>query len=228
VQSNLDVHPIYKRELREYTVNLVYGKGTEGTMPESVTVTFNGLLFDVLPTTGFSNGELLFDGWFVGSEEWSFENAKEALRHEMDYFEDKTEVSEGMLYSNGKPKTLTARWKADPEVVNANSVVIDEMQTVVDEIDSPLSGFTRGQKTVLSPVKNAIIETILDAKLGVSVDKEYVIKTYSSYITTASKEYHKLSESGQSEFYFAIADNLTPASVDYLIDFFDVDISKYT
>lgn len=230
VKSNLDVHPTYTSTLREYTVKLLYGNGTEGTMPASVSVTYNGLLLDVLPTTGFSNGEFLFDGWYIGSEEWSFENAKDALKNEREYFTGKTEVDEGMLYSDEKPLTLTAKWCADPDILLANADVREEMETVVSDIDNPLSyGFTRGQLKVLSPVKNAIIETILDARLGISVDKAYVIQTYSVlYIKVASEEYHKLSETGQEDFYWAIADNLTPTSVDYLIEFFDVDISKYT
>ena len=184
-----------------YTVYLEYDENATGTMPTSVKTSYSALLTDVLPSTGFKNGDRLFDAWFDGDER----------------IDDET-------YADLSSSTLTAGWKADPAVLEETKEVRTQMSNIVSEIDNA-TGFTREQEDALKPVRDAIYKAYNDALLGIRVDKEYVIKTYSSDITLASQRYNALSD--KALFRTAIGSNLTLDTVNYLIWFFDVDIEQY-
>ncbi len=90
VTSNMDIYPVFEKKAIEYKVTLNYGLGTTGTMPSSITVTYNELLAPRLPTTDFENGDKYFAGWYVGSE-----------------------LIDTERYSDLRHTTLTAKWVSD-------------------------------------------------------------------------------------------------------------------
>ncbi len=71
VQGIVHVYPKFEENERTYTLHLDYGVGTEytSTKIEFITVKFNDLLADHLPTSGFKNGNNVFGGWYYGTEE---------------------------------------------------------------------------------------------------------------------------------------------------------------
>ncbi len=211
VTENLDVYPVYEENVRYYTVYLSYGEDTTGTMPQSIKVSYSENVADVLPTTGFSNYPFLFDGWYAGGE-----------------------LIDDESYSDLKGDTLTAKWKADPEVLKENKPVIEQMENVLNEMDKKWDDLTKNvYRRVLSPVKTAITYAVADAKAGYRVNKQFVLDNYFPQIKSASDLYHGRVDNGiktdsdRLKFREEIGSKFTLDTVNYLIDFFDVNIDEH-
>ncbi len=58
----------YNPILREYPVTLIYGEGVTGVTITEITVNYNQLLTDKLPTSGFTKENYYFAGWYNGTE----------------------------------------------------------------------------------------------------------------------------------------------------------------
>ena len=204
VTRNLAIYPIFSRSDRYYTVYLNYSERTEGNMPASVKVPYNGNLSEYLPINGFTNLELIFTGWYSGST-----------------------LIESQKYSELKPSSLTTGWSPDPTVVAENKPLLDELDVVLREINAPLAdGFTSDQLYALEPVQTAIELTMADGNMGYRVSKQYILDYYRTYVNEAIRR-TKANGFDKEAFKFALGNNLSSYTVDFLLDFFDVDIEDY-
>ncbi|MBQ7897149.1 MAG: S-layer homology domain-containing protein [Clostridia bacterium] len=221
VTSDLDVYPIFTETPRTYKVNLSYGSGVEDAITTSITVTYYETLSDKLPEDGFTRFDMLFAGWYDGDE-----------------------LIDSECYADLSSSILTAKWKVDPQVVADNSIVRAELQTVIDEIAEPLSfGFNEHQLWVLEPVVDAIQATLDEsADNSRRISKAYVLENHSDYVSLASyrirnpREFDEtIPEEGLDEYIaqfkknlkYDMANNLSTPSVNFLLDFFDIDIGDY-
>ena len=221
VTSDLDIYPIFKETPRPYKVNLSYGSDVENVITTSITLTYYEPLSDKLPEDGFTRYDMLFAGWYDGDELIDIE-----------------------CYADLSSNTLTAKWKVDPQVKADNEPVREELQTVIDEIDEPLSfGFSDHQLWVLEPVVDAIQATLDESADGSRrISKAYVLENHSDYIRLASYRMNNpqefddtIPDEGLDEYIaefkktlkFDMANNLSVPSVNFLLDFFDIDVGDY-
>lgn len=201
VTSNLSIYPKFTSTEKQYTISLDYGDGVTGTKPATVKVGYYTTLSSALPKSGFSKEQyVFFKGWALGSVIVGTER-----------------------YCDLTPSSLSAVWLD-------NRTIISEFQTILDEYDEPLGvGFSRTEKSVLSPVISAITSALGDAKAGIEVTRQYLFDTpeYSAQITTARTRYNAMSESDREDFPQTIINNFSNDTVRYLADLFDINIDKY-
>ncbi len=210
VQSDLDIYPEYTPVLRMYKVYLSYSEGTEGTMPDYVETAYNAPLSEVLPTTAFKNADFLFIGWYIGEEKIDSES-----------------------YADLSSTTLTAKWGPDPEVMAETKAVRDMLHQILLEIKDAESTLDFDHWEVVKHMRLAISKTYDDALIGYRVNKAYVLKNYSNHVSDASNAYkslptESLNGNRKEAFGTALGFTFSPTVVDFLIDYFDINIGNYT
>ena len=94
------------------------------------------------------------------------------------------------------PSTPSAKPSTKPEIdEDKQEEMVDNIKLLVDDIETNLKRFTPDEKEILNIIKDAMEDTLKDAKKDIAIYEEnYVTKTYKKDINNAKAKYDAMSE----------------------------------
>lgn len=95
---------------------------------------------------------------------------------------------------------------------------IQNVLTALDKIS-----FTADELKVINPIKQGMTYALRDYKNGININKDYIQTTYGNLVQEAKTAYYSLNEFDQGQLNGKLLNNIDAKSVQYLLDFFDID-----